>query len=110
MPDCLRTQLVQAGEGGQIRGGEGSVKHVEVFDDGRAGTSIIRRPRRLFPQRLAHPCPLNSPAPTPSIVKSQIASGKQGFGGKREAEYRRLTESEVFVSTVLSRVVSCCDA
>ena len=57
------------------------------------------------------PTPARStPAPTPSIVKSQIASGEQGFGGKREAEYRRLTESEVFVSTVLSRVVSCCDA
>jgi hypothetical protein len=34
LPDDLETKLVQAGEARQVRAGEGSVRHFEVFRDG----------------------------------------------------------------------------
>jgi len=46
---------VQAAEGIEIRGREGSVGHVEVFQMASVRTSIIGRPRRLSPHRRAHP-------------------------------------------------------
>ncbi|MGI8592265.1 MAG: hypothetical protein ACR2M5_15015, partial [Nakamurella sp.] len=43
----------QPGERGQVRGREGSVSHVEVFQVGGVRTTIIGRPRRLSRQRRA---------------------------------------------------------
>jgi hypothetical protein len=31
LTDCLESELIEAAELGQVRAGEGSVKHVEVF-------------------------------------------------------------------------------
>ena len=49
-----QTEFVESAEGGQIRDGEhvsavadGSVGHVEVFQDDRVGAFILGRPRRL---------------------------------------------------------------
>ena len=41
----LQAELVQTGEGGQVRAREGSVGHVEVFRMGSVRTPIIGRPR-----------------------------------------------------------------
>ncbi|EFP56684.1 hypothetical protein HMPREF0321_0317 [Dermacoccus sp. Ellin185] len=49
----LKAELIQAAEHGQVRVGEGSVRHVEVFQMGSVRTSIIGRPRRLPGQRHA---------------------------------------------------------
>ena len=53
LPDGLEAELVQAGERGQVRAGEGSVRHVEVFRMGSVRTPIIGRPRPLPGQRRA---------------------------------------------------------
>ena len=42
LPRHDQTQAVQASEGRQIRGSEGSVSHVEVLQMGGVGTSITR--------------------------------------------------------------------
>ena len=42
-----KSELVQAREGRQVRGREGSVKHVEVFPMRCVGTLIFGRPRHL---------------------------------------------------------------
>ena len=49
----LQAEFVQAAECTQIRAHEGSVRHVEVFRLGGAGTPIIGRPRRLPTHRRA---------------------------------------------------------
>src|SRR5699024_1910880 len=41
----FEAELIKAGEARQVRGVEGSVRHVEVFQMGCVGTSIIGRPR-----------------------------------------------------------------
>ncbi|EFS74334.1 hypothetical protein PH30N_01886 [Cutibacterium modestum 30N] len=38
-----QAEVVKAAKRGQVRRGKGSVVHVEVFDDGCVGTSIIPR-------------------------------------------------------------------
>jgi len=55
LSDNDETELVKACERGQVRAGEGSVRHVEVFWMRRVGTFIIRRPRPLPRQRRAAP-------------------------------------------------------
>jgi len=55
LPDSDQAEIVQAGESRQIRGREGSVGHVEVFQMASVRTSIIGRPRRLSRHRRAHP-------------------------------------------------------
>jgi hypothetical protein len=53
LPDDYQTQLVQAGERGEVRASEGSVRHVEVFRLGSLRTPIIGRPRPLPGRRRA---------------------------------------------------------
>jgi len=53
LTDDFEAELVQAGEGGQVKAGEGSVRHVEVFQMDGVGTLIIGRPRRLPSDRPA---------------------------------------------------------
>ena len=53
LPDDLETQLIYAGERGQVRAAEGSVRHVEVFRMGSVRTPIIGRPRPLSGHRRA---------------------------------------------------------
>ncbi len=55
LPDHLQTKVVEAAEHSQIRAAECSVRHVEVFLEERVGTLIFGRPRRLPPDRHAHP-------------------------------------------------------
>jgi hypothetical protein len=55
LPDDLQTKLIESGKRSQIRRGEGSVGHVEVFQMGGIGTSIIGRPRPLTHHRRANP-------------------------------------------------------
>jgi hypothetical protein len=63
----FKSELVESGERGQIRAGEGSVRQVEVFQMASVRTSIIGRPRRL-------PATGSLPATTPSAVKSRQTS------------------------------------
>jgi len=49
----LQPELVEAGERGQVRAGEGSVRHVEVFQMSGVRTFIFGRPRRLPGDRRA---------------------------------------------------------
>src|SRR5664279_116623 len=65
LADHLQAEPVQTSERGQIRVGEGSVRHVGVFQIEGVGTSIIRRPRPLPPDRRADPA-------TPWIGKSPL--------------------------------------
>jgi hypothetical protein len=53
LPDDFKTELVEPAERGQVRAGEGSVKHVEVFQMGSVRTSIFGRPRPLPSHRRA---------------------------------------------------------
>jgi len=53
LTDDFKAELVQAGEGGQVRASEGSVRHVEVFQMDGVGTLIIGRPRHLRGDRPA---------------------------------------------------------
>jgi hypothetical protein len=55
LPDDLETKLIQTAEPTQVREGEGSVRHVEVFRTGGVRTPIIGRPRPLPGQRHARP-------------------------------------------------------
>jgi len=52
-PGGHETELVETAERGQIRAGEGSVRHVEVFQMVSVRTSILRRPRPLSSHRRA---------------------------------------------------------
>ena len=61
-------QLVEPAEGGQVRGSEGSVGHVEVFQMFGVRTSILGRPRPLPRHRRAGPA--HTP-PTPPIAMSR---------------------------------------
>ena len=63
LPDGFQTELIQTAEGGQVRTGEGSVRHVEVFPIGSVRTPIIGRPRPLPSHRHAR-------LTTPSFVMS----------------------------------------
>ena len=54
LPEHDQTDLVEAAERCQIRTGEGSVRHVEVFRLGGVGTPIIGRPRPSPRHRRAH--------------------------------------------------------
>jgi len=68
LPEHLQAERVQTSERGQIRGGEGSVRHVEVFPVGSVRTPII-----------GGPLPLSSDAPTtttPSTAKRQKNQAK----------------------------------
>ena len=51
----FQAELTKAGEARQVRVVKGSVRHVEVFQMGCVGTSIIGRPRPLSGHRRAHP-------------------------------------------------------
>ena len=53
LPDDLQAELVEAGERGQVRASEGSVRGVEVFPVGSERTPIIGRPRPLPGHRRA---------------------------------------------------------
>jgi hypothetical protein len=55
LPDDFKAELVQAGEGGQVRTGEGSDRNVEVFRLGSVRTPIIGRPRPLTATGPGHP-------------------------------------------------------
>jgi hypothetical protein len=57
LADHDQAELIQAAERGQVRAAEGSVRHVEVFQMGGVGTSILGRPRHLPRDRRAshHP-------------------------------------------------------
>src|SRR5664280_594317 len=67
---AVETVMMQ-GERSQIRGGECSVGHVEVFRAEGVRTSIIGRPRPLPPHRRAsHPVQSHQLATTPSFAKS----------------------------------------
>jgi hypothetical protein len=55
LPDHLQTQLIDPAERRQVRAGEGSVGHVEVFRMVSVRTPIIGRPRPLSRDRRAHP-------------------------------------------------------
>ena len=57
LADDDETELVEAAERRQVRGREGSVRHVEVFLDGCMRTSILGRPRPLPRHRRADPSP-----------------------------------------------------
>ena len=64
LPGDLQPELVQAAERGQVRAGEGSVRHVEVFRMGGVRTPIIGRPRPLPGHRRAdHRYTLNCEEP-----------------------------------------------
>jgi len=53
LADHDKAQLVEAGERSHIRGREGNVRHVEVFQMGSVRTSILGRPRPLPGHRRA---------------------------------------------------------
>ena len=55
LPHGLQAKLIKVAEHGHIRGGEGSVGHVEVFRMEGVGTSIIGRPRPLPGHRHTQP-------------------------------------------------------
>src|SRR5215475_8850961 len=57
LADHDQAELIQAAERGQVRAAEDSVRHVEVFQMGGLGTSILGRPRHLPRDRRAshHP-------------------------------------------------------
>jgi len=59
LPDHHETELVETAERRQIRAGEGSVTHVEVFRLGGVGTPIIGRPRPSPRHRRASSYTLN---------------------------------------------------
>ncbi len=47
LPYDFEAEVVDPGERGQVRAGEGSVRQVEVFQVAGVGTAILGRPRRL---------------------------------------------------------------
>lgn len=53
LPRHHQPEPIEASEGGQGRGSEGSVRHVEVFQMGSVRTPIIGRPRPLLRHRRA---------------------------------------------------------
>src|SRR5699024_1614934 len=67
----LQAEVIEASERGQVRGSEGSVRHVEVFPVGSVRTPIIGRPRPLSHERRADAhARLYTATPTPWIRKS----------------------------------------
>ena len=67
LPDSFETELVKSAERSEIRRGEGSVEHVEVFQMGSVGTSILED---LDP----YPRTSERTPPTPSNAKSHQTS------------------------------------
>src|SRR5699024_4906569 len=68
---ALQAEVIEASERGQVRGSEGSVRHVEVFPVGSVRTPIIGRPRPLSHERRADAhARLYTATPTPWIRKS----------------------------------------
>ncbi len=55
LPDHLRPELAEAGECGQAKASEGSVRHVEVFRLGGVGIPILGSPRLLCGDQRADP-------------------------------------------------------
>src|SRR5699024_3645314 len=71
----LQAEVIEASERGQVRGSEGSVRHVEVFPVGSVRTPIIGRPRPLSHERRADAhARLYTATPTPWIRKSRFWS------------------------------------
>jgi hypothetical protein len=68
LPHNDEAELVQTAERGQVRAGEGSVGHVEVFRMGGVGTPILGRPRPSSRDRhaITRPHPHLRRAPKPS--------------------------------------------
>src|SRR5690606_35499099 len=64
LPGRGQSELIEAAERREVRGGEGSVGHVEVFRMGCVRTSIIGRPRPISAS------PLRAPRHTPLFAKS----------------------------------------
>src|SRR5699024_7353166 len=72
----LQAEVIEASERGQVRGSEGSVRHVEVFPVGSVRTPIIERPRPLSHERRADAhARLYTATPTPWIRKSRLSRG-----------------------------------
>jgi len=92
-PHHLQTQLVEAGERGQVsRASEGSVRHVEVFPVGSVRTPIIGRPRPLPGHRHANPrytlnCgePENSLSSKTTRAAARTAAGRVGSAPRASA-------------------------
>ena len=66
LPDGLKAELIEAAERGQVRVRECSVKHVEVFQMGSVGTSILE-------DLDAYPASAARTLATPSITKSPFS-------------------------------------
>ena len=64
LPDRYQAELIKSAELGQVRAVEGSVGHVEVFQMGGVGTSMIGRPRPL-PRT-------TTPQPPPFMIKTRL--------------------------------------
>jgi FkbM family methyltransferase len=88
-----QTEFIESAEGGQIRDGEhvsavadGSVGHVEVFQDDRVGAFILRRPRRLSRHRHASPTyTLNCEEPhCPGVVVHAFEPARIPFSALQE--------------------------
>src|SRR5699024_2980994 len=78
----LQAEVIEASERGQVRGSEGSVRHVEVFPVGSVRTPITGRPRPLSHERRADAhARLYTATPTPWIRKSQIWSSPAALSG-----------------------------
>jgi hypothetical protein len=76
LPDHDETQLIKAAERRQVRAGEGSVKHVEVFRMAGLGTSILERPRPLSRDRRAATYTVN--CEEPEILAGQANPARTG--------------------------------
>lgn len=70
LPNNFEAELVEAAEHGQVRGGEGSVGHVEVFRMASVRTPIIGGPRPTSADRHAQR------RATPSAAKSQKTTAR----------------------------------
>lgn len=80
LADDLQTEFVEAAEHGQVRAGEGSVRHVEVFRLGSVRTPIMGRPRPSSGDRRADHYTLNCEEPD-NLAQEPIL-GRSG-GDKR---------------------------
>ena len=77
LPDSFETELVKSAERSEIRRGEGSVEHVEVFQMGSVGTSILEDldPYPRTSERTP-PTPSNAKSPLgPLIHRKQVQGG-----------------------------------
>ncbi len=81
LPDDFQTELVKPTERGQVRAGEGSVRHVEVFRMAGVGTSILGRPRPL-------PASHAPTSTTPSTAMSPLRCPSLWRGGPKPSASR----------------------